>query len=340
MYTLTGVTKSFHKGNQTVAALQGVDLVIDDGEWLAIQGRTGHGKSTLLNMLGGLGRPTTGTVELDGHNLTTMPENEITRVRATLIGFIFQTFNLIPTLTAAENVEAALVPLGISTAERRERVIQALDSVGLADRTRHLPSELSGGQQQRVGIARALAKQPKVLLADEPTGNLDEESRDELISLLDALWRDHKLTVVLVTHDTALAYRAPRVGIMRNGRLSIRQDTRPTTPQTSPRLRPEVNTRATRPRSTPRPSRQPRTGMAWGSWSLQRAEADGQSAYARPCRVETRLVPAGLAVLSCPTRRCCPREMTGLRWWPGSSAPWGIRRGCDCWSSCFPASTR
>jgi putative ABC transport system ATP-binding protein len=231
MYTLTGVTKTFRKGNQTVVALQGVDLVVDDGEWLAIQGRTGHGKSTLLNMLGGLDRPTTGTVELDGHNLTTMPENEITRVRAATIGFIFQTFNLIPTLTAAENVEAGLVPLGIRTAERRQRVSQALDSVGLADRARHLPSELSGGQQQRVGIARALAKQPKVLLADEPTGNLDEESRDELISLLDDLWRDRKLTVVLVTHDTALAYRAPRVGIMRNGRLSIRQDIRPTSPQ-------------------------------------------------------------------------------------------------------------
>jgi putative ABC transport system ATP-binding protein len=291
-------------------------------------------------MLGGLGRPTTGTVELDGHNLTTMPENEITRVRATLIGFIFQTFNLIPTLTAAENVEAALVPLGISTAERRERVIQALDSVGLADRTRHLPSELSGGQQQRVGIARALAKQPKVLLADEPTGNLDEESRDELISLLDALWRDHKLTVVLVTHDTALAYRAPRVGIMQ------RPPVHPSGHQADYTSKPAPDRDL---RSTPAPPGRgqppghpgsPAPGWPGGSWSLQRAEADGQSAYARPCRVETRLAPAGLAVLSCPTRRCCPREMTGLRWWPGSSAPWGIRRGCDCWSSCFPASTR
>jgi putative ABC transport system ATP-binding protein len=224
MYALTGVTRTFRKHSGTIAAVQDIDLVIGDGEWLAIQGRTGHGKTTLLNLLGGLDRPTSGTITLNGHDLTAMPENQITRIRAATIGFIFQTFNLIPTLTAAENVQAALIPLHIAAAERRERTAAALDSVGLLDRARHLPSELSGGQQQRLGIARALAKQPAVLLADEPTGNLDEDTRDEIITLLENLRHQNKLTVVLVTHDTGLAYRAPRVGIMRNGRLSIRQD--------------------------------------------------------------------------------------------------------------------
>jgi len=224
MYALTGVTRTFRKHSGTIAAVQDIDLVIGDGEWLAIQGRTGHGKTTLLNLLGGLDRPTSGTITLNGHDLTAMSENQITRIRAATIGFIFQTFNLIPTLTAAENVQAALIPLHIAAAERRERTAAALDSVGLLDRARHLPSELSGGQQQRLGIARALAKQPVVLLADEPTGNLDEDTRDEIITLLENLRHQNKLTVVLVTHDTSLAYRAPRVGIMRNGRLSIRQD--------------------------------------------------------------------------------------------------------------------
>jgi putative ABC transport system ATP-binding protein len=227
MYTLNGVTKEYRKSGRTVDALKDVDLTIEDGEWLAIQGRTGHGKTTLLHVLGGLDRPSSGTVELDGHDLAAMHESDVTRVRAASIGFIFQTFNLIPTLSAAENVEAALVPLGMDRRRRRERVAQALDDVNLGDRARHLPSELSGGQQQRVGIARALAKRPKVLLADEPTGNLDEETRDEIIALLEDVRREHGLTLVLVTHDTSIAYRAPRVGVMRNGRLSIRRDGEP-----------------------------------------------------------------------------------------------------------------
>jgi putative ABC transport system ATP-binding protein len=224
MYTLTGVIKSYRKGSHTVAALAGIDLTIADGEWLAIQGRTGHGKTTLLHLLGGLDRPTSGTVELDGKNLAGISEAAATKVRATSIGFIFQTFNLIPTLSAAENVEAGLIPLGIRAAERRARVAAALRDVGLADRARHLPGELSGGQQQRVAIARALAKQPKVLLADEPTGNLDEDTRDDIITLLDKLRRDNHLTLVLVTHDTTIAHRAQRVAVMRHGRLSIRQN--------------------------------------------------------------------------------------------------------------------
>jgi putative ABC transport system ATP-binding protein len=226
MYKLTNVKKEYQKGRATVAALAGVDLVIEDGEWLAIQGPTGHGKTTLLQILGGLDRPTSGIVDFDGQDLADLRESQVTKVRAASVGFIFQTFNLIPTLSGQENVEAALVPLGVGPAERRARAAKALESVGLGDRLRHLPSELSGGQQQRVAIARALVKEPKVLLADEPTGNLDEDTRDEIISLLEALWREHGLTLILVTHDSSVARRAQRVGIMRNGRLSIKQDTR------------------------------------------------------------------------------------------------------------------
>src|SRR6202035_2976550 len=144
---------------------------------------------------------------------------------ASSFGFIFQTFNLVPTLTAHENVEAALIPLGVHHPQRRERVTAALDSVGLADRAQHLPGELSGGQQQRVAIARALVKKPRVLLADEPTGNLDEDTRDEIMTLLDGLWRDRGLTLVIVTHDSSVARRAQRTAIMQNGLLTIRDPT-------------------------------------------------------------------------------------------------------------------
>jgi putative ABC transport system ATP-binding protein len=237
MYKLSSVTKDYHKGRSLVHALRGVDVVIDDGEWLAIQGPTGHGKSTLLQMLGGLDRPTSGSVLFghgvdggaghgDGDDLALLRESQVTKVRAQSIGFIFQTFNLVPTLTAQENVETALVPLHISAADRRQRASAALAEVGLADRAKHLPSELSGGQQQRVAIARALVKQPKVLLADEPTGNQDEDTRDDIIALLEKLWRDQHLTLVLVTHDSTIARRAQRLGVMRNGKLSIKQDSR------------------------------------------------------------------------------------------------------------------
>ena len=226
MYKLTGVTKRYQKGRVTVDALAGVDLVIEDGEWLAIQGPTGHGKTTLLQILGGLDRPTSGVVDFDGQDLAAMREAQVTRVRAESIGFIFQTFNLIPTLNARENVEVALVPLRVGAAERKARASRALASVGLAERERHLPSELSGGQQQRVAIARALVKEPKVLLADEPTGNLDEGTRDDIMGLLEKLWRETGLTLILVTHDTSVARRAQRIGIMQHGQLAIRADTR------------------------------------------------------------------------------------------------------------------
>jgi putative ABC transport system ATP-binding protein len=223
MYTLKDVTKDYPKGRQTVHALRGVNVEIADGEWLAIQGPTGHGKSTLLQVLGGLDRPTSGTVDFDGRDLAKLRETVVTKVRAASIGFIFQTFNLIPTLNAQENVETALVPLGISNASRKARAAAALASVGLDDRARHLPSELSGGQQQRVAIARALVKEPKVLLADEPTGNLDEDTRDEIIGLLEKLWQEQGLTMVVVTHDSTVARRAQRLGTMKNGKLTIRQ---------------------------------------------------------------------------------------------------------------------
>ena len=226
VYRLAGVSKIYRKGGREIPAVIDLDLDIRTGEWLAVQGKTGHGKTTLLQLLGGLDRPTKGRVDFGGTDLATATESDIRSVRASSFGFIFQTFNLIPTLTAAENVEAALIPLGISHSHRRERVVQALDSVGLADRAQHLPAELSGGQQQRVAIARALVKEPSVLLADEPTGNLDEDTRDEIIALLDTLWRERGLTLILVTHDSAIARRAQRIGLMRNGRLTVRQDTR------------------------------------------------------------------------------------------------------------------
>ena len=221
MYELTAVCKDYSNGSGVIRAVQDVSVVIPDGEWIAIQGRTGHGKSTLLNLLGALDRPSSGQLRLDGRDLGRMREAQLTRLRASAIGFIFQTFNLVPTLSAAENVEAALIPLRFGSGERRRRVAAALDSVGLADRARHLPSELSGGQQQRVGIARALVKEPRVLLADEPTGNLDEDTRDEIIDLLAKLWRDRGLTLVLVSHDSAVVRHAQRVGVMSRGRLSF-----------------------------------------------------------------------------------------------------------------------
>jgi putative ABC transport system ATP-binding protein len=221
MYTLTDVTKIYRKGRHTVTAVQELDLSIAEGEWLAIQGRTGSGKSTLLQLLGALDHPSSGVIDFDGRDLGRLPESDLTDVRAASIGFVFQTFNLIPTLTAVENVEVALIPQRLPASERRRRATEALAGVGLAQRANHLPSEMSGGQQQRVGIARALVKQPRVLLADEPTGNLDVDTRDDIMALLEELWRDRGLTLVLVTHDTSLARRAQRVATMRDGHLTI-----------------------------------------------------------------------------------------------------------------------
>jgi putative ABC transport system ATP-binding protein len=224
VYQLSGVTKRYQRGKKTVDALAGVDLTIEDGGRLVIQGPTGGGKSTLLQMLGGLDRPTGGSVVFDGVDLAGLSEARLTKFRAESIGFVFQSFNLIPTLTAQENVETALVPLGLKGAVRRERAAAALDSVGLGERLHHVPGELSGGQQQRVAIARALVKQPKVLLADEPTGNLDESMRDEIMELLEGLWREHGLTFIMVTHDSSIARRAPRVATIRKGQVKVTEN--------------------------------------------------------------------------------------------------------------------
>jgi putative ABC transport system ATP-binding protein len=219
MYELTDVRKTFRRGSGEVQALDGVDLSIADGEFLAVQGPTGQGKSTLLLLLGGLDRATEGTVAFEGRDLGSLPEAELTRLRATEFGFVFQTFNLIPTLTAQENVETALVATSVPAKERRGLALAALEELGLADRATHLPSELSGGQQQRVAIARALVKKPRVLLADEPTGNLDEGTRDEIVGLLEELWRERRITLVVVTHDSMVAARAERRAVIENGRV-------------------------------------------------------------------------------------------------------------------------
>ncbi|MER6685263.1 ABC transporter ATP-binding protein [Streptomyces olivaceoviridis] len=224
MYELNNVTKRYTRGKDTVHALDGIDLTIPDGDRLVIQGPTGGGKSTLLQMLGGLDRPTSGEVVLDGTDLARLGEARLTRVRSESIGFVFQSFNLIPTLTAQENVETALVPLGIKVRERRELAAEALRSVGLGERLGHLPGEMSGGQQQRVAIARAVVKKPKVLLADEPTGNLDEGTRDEIMDVLERLWKEHGLTFIMVTHDSALAKKAPRVATLRKGKITVKEN--------------------------------------------------------------------------------------------------------------------
>ncbi|MFE6196591.1 ABC transporter ATP-binding protein [Streptomyces sp. NPDC057838] len=226
MYELTAVTKHYTRSRETVQALDGIDLTIPDGDRLVIQGPTGGGKSTLLQMLGGLDRPTSGRIVLDGTDLAALPEARLTRVRSESIGFVFQSFNLIPTLTAQENVETALVPLGVKPKQRREQAAEALNSVGLGERLAHLPGEMSGGQQQRVAIARALVKKPKVLLADEPTGNLDESMRDEVMDVLERMWEEFGLTFIMVTHDSALAKKAPRLATLRRGRISVKENTR------------------------------------------------------------------------------------------------------------------
>ncbi|MCT9820587.1 ABC transporter ATP-binding protein [Microbacterium sp. W1N] len=222
-YRLTGVVKTYQQKGRIVKALTGIDVEIAQGDFVTIQGPTGGGKSTLLQLLGALERPTAGHVVIGDTDLATASAGQLERVRATEIGFVFQGFNLIPTLTAAENVDMGLEPAGLEATERAERVRDALERVGLADRADHRPGELSGGQQQRVAIARAIAKRPRVLLADEPTGNLDEHMRDEILGVLEQLGAEG-LTLVVVTHDSAVARRARRR--LRLDRGSIRDITR------------------------------------------------------------------------------------------------------------------
>jgi putative ABC transport system ATP-binding protein len=209
LYRLADVSRTYTQKGRLVKALAGVDLEIATGDFVTIQGPTGGGKSTLLQLLGALDRPTSGSVRLGEVDLAGATDAELSGVRARDVGFVFQGFNLIPTLSAAENVDMALEPLALSKTERAERVAEALAHVDLADRADHRPGELSGGQQQRVAIARAIVKRPRVLLADEPTGNLDEAMRDDILAVLESLCAEG-LTLIVVTHDSAVALRARR----------------------------------------------------------------------------------------------------------------------------------
>jgi putative ABC transport system ATP-binding protein len=213
-----GVSKVYGQGAQTVRALDDVDLRIERGEYVAIMGHSGSGKSTLMNILGCLDAPTSGTYHLDGHDVSRMDERQQTIIRNRRIGFVFQSFNLIRRTSALANVELPLAYAGVRPRERRERALEALAQVGVADRAQHLPNELSGGQQQRVAVARALAGRPALILADEPTGNLDTASTHDVLDLLAAVHADNR-TVIVITHEDDVADRAHRVVRMRDGRI-------------------------------------------------------------------------------------------------------------------------
>ena len=219
LYVLEDVRRTFRRGPVEVRAVDGVDLSIEAGEFIAIEGPSGSGKSTLLQLLGGLERPTSGRLLFAGDELSRRSDQELTRFRARDVGFVFQHFNLIPTLTAKENVQAALAVGSLPAAQRSARADELLSSVGLADRAGHLPVNLSGGEQQRVAIARALANSPRVVLADEPTGNLDTATSGEIIALLERL-SDDGVAVIVVTHADHVAARARRRVSMRDGRLT------------------------------------------------------------------------------------------------------------------------
>ena len=219
LYALHGATRCFRRGETTIRAVDGVDLTIAPGEFVALEGPSGSGKTTLLQLLGALDRPDDGQVLFDGRDLGALGDRELAELRLRAFGFVFQQFNLIPTLTAVENVEAALAPTRVRRAELRQRALALLGEVGLADRASHLPGQLSGGEQQRVAIARALVVEPRVILADEPTGNLDSATGAEVIELLAGLAARHGATVVVATHDADLAARAERRLAMRDGLL-------------------------------------------------------------------------------------------------------------------------
>ena len=214
------VSKHYRMGENVVVALDRASVSVGEGEFVALQGTSGSGKSTLLNLMGGLDHPTSGEVVFEGRSLAPLSKREMARYRRRSVGMIFQNFNLIPTMTAAENVELALAFGGLTGRARDERAGELLERVGLAERADHRPSELSGGEQQRVAIARALANRPRVLLADEPTGNLDSTRAAELLSLLRAMVERDRLTVLMVTHDRELASRfADRTIYMRDGKI-------------------------------------------------------------------------------------------------------------------------
>jgi putative ABC transport system ATP-binding protein len=216
---LRGVAKDYKRGAETVHVLQELNLDIPRGDFLALMGPSGSGKSTLLNLIGGLDRPTGGSIEIDGQRTDSMSESQLGRWRANHVGFVFQMYNLLPVLTAERNVELPLLLTSLSASERRKRTSAALSLVGLSERARHKPGELSGGQEQRVGIARAIVSDPTILLCDEPTGDLDRKSGDEILDLLQALNQKHGKTIVMVTHDPHAAARAKRVLHLEKGQL-------------------------------------------------------------------------------------------------------------------------
>ena len=204
------VHKYFTRGSERIDVLQGVNLDIPQGDFLALMGPSGSGKTTLLNLMGGLDKPSGGTLEVGGSNIASLSGAQLSRWRSQHIGFVFQLYNLLPVLTAERNVELPLLLTKLSKAERRKRVAIALKVVGIADRAKHYPRQLSGGQEQRVGIARAIVTDPMLLLADEPTGDLDRKAGDEILDLLQTLNREHGKTIVMVTHDPHAAERAKR----------------------------------------------------------------------------------------------------------------------------------
>jgi putative ABC transport system ATP-binding protein len=223
MVRLTGVAKRFTKGKETISIFDHLDLTIPRGDFIAVMGPSGSGKTTLLNLLGGIDRADAGEIAVADHRIDGLSEGELAAWRAANIGFIFQFYNLMPMLTAAQNVELPLLLTRLSRKERAERVHIALSVVGLADRTRHRPREMSGGQQQRVAIARAIVSDPNLLLCDEPTGDLDRQSADEILSILQLLNGELDKTIVMVTHDPAAANYAKRVLHLDKGRFVERE---------------------------------------------------------------------------------------------------------------------
>lgn len=219
MISCQAISKSYRKGANTVTPLENLNLEVPRGEFLALMGPSGSGKTTLLNLISGIDSPTTGTLLIDGENIAGFSRKQLTKWRSQKVGYIFQLYHLIPVLTAFENIELPLLITSLSRAERREKVEEVLQLVGLQDRSHHTPSELSGGQEQRVAIARALVGDPPLLVADEPTGDLDRESANGILALLQSLSRDKGKTIVMVTHDARAAAAAHRTLHLEKGVL-------------------------------------------------------------------------------------------------------------------------
>ena len=223
MVDLSGVSRSYKKGKESVEVLHDLDLAIPNGDFLALMGPSGSGKTTLLNLLGGLDRPTSGTVNVAGQTLSSMSNSQLSTWRARHVGFIFQFYNLLPVLTAQKNVELPLLLTSLGGSERAKRASIALSVVGLSERAKHYPRELSGGQEQRVAIARAIVSDPDILLCDEPTGDLDRETADEILTLMQSLNKEQGKTIVMVTHDPEAARYANRTLHMDKGKLIAKE---------------------------------------------------------------------------------------------------------------------